>query len=116
MEEFNSPPPQPEDPDISVELVDGTFYQASRDRVLVAILADYPRLLPVLNVSKAGALASELCRALPAHVVFLQKRPSGHHAEPMGAHQQRAAGPGRLKRKAVRIETPSHRYNLELAP
>ena len=43
MKEFNSPSPQPEDPgraldpgleedlDISVELVDGTFYQASCD-------------------------------------------------------------------------------------
>ena len=83
MEEFNSPPPQPEDPgraldpgleedpDISVELVDGTFYQASRDGALVAILADYPGLLPVSNVSKAGALTSELCRTLRTYVVFL---------------------------------------------
>ena len=85
MEELNSPPLQPEDPgraldpgleedpDISVELVDGTFYQASRNDALVAILGDYPGLLPVSNVSKAGALNSELCRALRAHVVFLQK-------------------------------------------
>ena len=117
MKEFNNPSPQPEDPgraldlgleedpDISVELVDGTFYKASRDDALVAILADYTGLLPVSNVSKAGALTSELCRSLRAHVVFLQKRPSGHRAEPAGAYQQRAPGSGRLKRKAVRIET-----------
>ena len=71
MEEFNSPPPQPEDPcraldprleedpDISVELVDGTFYQASCDDTLVAIIADYPGLLPASCVSKAEALTSE---------------------------------------------------------
>ena len=71
MEEFNSPSPQPEDPgrafdprleedpDISVELVDGTFYQASCDGALVAIIVDYPGLLPALRVSKAEALSSE---------------------------------------------------------
>ena len=95
-----------------MELIDGTFYQASRDGTLVAILADYLGLLPVSNVSKAGALNSELCRALSTHVVFLQKWPSGCSAEPTGAHQQRARGSGRLKRKAVRIETPAQRYKL----
>lgn len=89
-----------------MELVDGTFYQASCDGALVAILADYPGPLLVSNVSEAEALNSELCRALSAHVVFLQKRPSGRHAEPTGAHQQRASGPGRHKRKAVRTEMP----------
>ena len=67
MKEFNSPSPQPEDPgraldpgleedsDISVESVNGTFYQASSDGSLVDIIADYPGLLPVLHVSKFGA-------------------------------------------------------------
>ena len=71
MKEFNSPSPQPEDPgraldpgleedpDISVELVDGKFYQASCDGTLVDIIADYPGLLPVSRVSKAEALTSE---------------------------------------------------------
>ena len=71
MEEFNSPSPQPEDPgwaldlgleedrDISMELVDGTFYQASCDGTLVAIIADYLGLLPASRVSKAEALTSE---------------------------------------------------------
>ena len=70
MKEFNSPSPQPEDPgraldpgleedpDISVELVDGTFYQASCDGTLVAIITDYPGLLPASNVSKTRVLTS----------------------------------------------------------
>ena len=71
MEGFNSPSPQPEDsgrafdpgleedPDITVELVNGTFYQASCDGALVAIMADYPGLLPLSRVSKSEALSSE---------------------------------------------------------
>ena len=66
MKEFNSPSPQPEDPgraldpgleedpDIFVEFVDGTFYQASSGGSLVAIIADYPGLLPVSHVSNVG--------------------------------------------------------------
>ena len=65
MREIHSPSPQPEDPDraldpgleedpdISVELVDGTFYQASCDGSSVAIIADYPGLLPASHVSRA---------------------------------------------------------------
>ena len=71
MKEFNSPSPQQEDPgwaldprleddpDISVELVDGTFYQASCDGALAAIIIDYPGLLPASRASKAEALGSE---------------------------------------------------------
>ena len=71
MKEFNSPSPQPEDPgraldpgleedpNISVEHVNGTFYQASYDSTLVAIIVNYPGLLPVSHVSKAGVLTSE---------------------------------------------------------
>ena len=71
MKDVLIPPPQPEDPnraldpgleedqDISMELVDGTFYQASCDGALVAIIADYPGLPPVLNVSKTEVLTSE---------------------------------------------------------
>ena len=42
-----------------MELVDGTFYQASCDGTLLAIIADYPGLLPASRVSKAEALTSE---------------------------------------------------------
>ena len=66
MKEFNSPSPQPEDPgraidpeleedlDISVEFIDGTFYQARSGGSLVAITTDYPGLLPVSRVSNVG--------------------------------------------------------------
>ena len=71
MEGFNNPSSQredpgraldpglEEDPDISVEFVNGTFYQEGCDGSLVAIIADYPGLIPVSHVSKAGALTSE---------------------------------------------------------
>ena len=57
VKEINNPPPQPEDPgrsldptsqedpDISVELIDGVFHQLSEDNALVAITADYPGLI-----------------------------------------------------------------------
>ena len=62
IKDINSPPPQPEDlerfldpasqedPDISVELVDGVFHQLSIDNALVAITADYPGILPASQV------------------------------------------------------------------
>ncbi|XBI65257.1 hypothetical protein VPH35_045146 [Triticum aestivum] len=98
VREINSPPPQPEDlersldpasqedPDISVELIDRVFYQLSSNEALVAITADYPGLLPAS-----------------------QGRPSGRHAEPAATSQQGPARPGRLKRNAVRTETPAQR-------
>ena len=63
IEGIFSPSPQPEDPgraldpglkedpDITVELVNGVFYQASWDGAPVAITIDYPGLLPVSCVS-----------------------------------------------------------------
>ena len=87
VKEFNSPSPQPEDPcraldprleedpDIFMELVDGVFYQESRDDALVAILAYYPGLLLVSNVSKAGALSFELCCTLITCCIFYR---NGH--------------------------------------
>ena len=65
VEGISSPSPQPEnpgraydlgleeDPDITMELVNGTFYQASCDGALVAIIADYPGPLPASRVSQA---------------------------------------------------------------
>ena len=64
VKEINSPPPQPEDPgrsldpasqedpDLSVELIDGVFHQLSKDNALVAITTDYPGLLPASQVTK----------------------------------------------------------------
>ena len=42
-----------------MELVNGTFYQASCDGASVAIIANYPELLPASCVSKAETLSSE---------------------------------------------------------
>ena len=67
VKDINSHPPQPEDPersldpdseedpDISVELIDGVFYQLSKDNTLVAIMADYPGLTPASQVTETGA-------------------------------------------------------------
>ena len=64
VKEINNPPPQPEDPgrsldpasqedpDLSVELIDGVFHQLSKDNGLVGITADYPGLLPASQVTE----------------------------------------------------------------
>ena len=63
IEGISSPSPQPEgperaldpgleeDPDMTVELVNGIFYRASCDGASVAISVDYPGLLPMSRVS-----------------------------------------------------------------
>ncbi len=73
MEGIESPTPQPEDPgrsldpasgedpDITVELIDGVFHQLSIDNALVAITADYPGLCPASQVSTTEALTPLLC-------------------------------------------------------
>ena len=79
VEGIFSPSPQPEDlgraldpgfeedPDITVELVNGVFYQAICDGASVAIIADYPGLLPVSRVSQTKNPI--LRRALPLGIV-----------------------------------------------
>ena len=52
-ERFLDPTSQ-EDPDISVELIDGVFHQLSKDNTLVAITADYLRLIPASQVIETG--------------------------------------------------------------
>ena len=64
VRDINRPPPQPEDPerfldltsqddpDISVELIDGVFHQLSIDNALVAITANYPGILPASQVTE----------------------------------------------------------------
>ena len=68
VKDTNSRPPEPEDPerslnpdskedlDISVELIDGVFHQLSKDNTLVAITADYPGLIPTSQVTETGVL------------------------------------------------------------
>ena len=47
-------PASEEDPDISVELINGVFHQLSKDNTLVAITADYPGLIPASQVTETG--------------------------------------------------------------
>jgi len=82
VKEINSPAPQPEDlersldpdsqedPDLCVELVDGVFHQLSKDNSLVAITADYPGLLPASKVTKTEVPVFS-CFIL--HVVYQQR-------------------------------------------
>ena len=68
VEKIHSPPPQPEDPersldptseedpDIKVELIDGVFHQLSIDNALVAITADYAGMFPASPVTVTEAL------------------------------------------------------------
>ena len=68
VEDIQSPPPQPEDsewsldlaseedPDIKVELNDGVFHQLSIDNALVAITADYPGIFPASQVTVTKVL------------------------------------------------------------
>ena len=101
VKDISSPPSQPvdpgrsldpasqEDPDISVELIDGVFHQLSKDNALVAITADYPGLI----------LASQKWEA-----------------EPAATSQRGAAGPRGQKRGAVRSEAPTQRYGAPPYP
>ena len=69
VKEINNPPPQPEDPgrsldpasredpDLSVELIDGVFHKLSKDNAFVAIMADYPGLLPASQVTETEVSA-----------------------------------------------------------
>ena len=116
MKEFNSPSPQPEDPgraldpgleedpDVPVELVDGTFYQASCDGTLVAIIADYPGLLPASRVSKAEALTFEgdsffIPSLMHKYLIFIEatigmrrRAPGGSLAKGIQARQTQEEG------------------------
>ena len=100
-----------------MELIDRTFYQLSCDDAMVAIIADYPGLLPASHVRKTGVPTSEKDPFYALHLSYtydvLQGRPSGRDAEPIVTHQQGTPKPGRLKRKAVRTETPTQRYDTE---
>ena len=56
-------PASREDPDITVELIDGVFHQLSIDNALVAITADYPGLSPASQVSTTEVLTPLLFNA-----------------------------------------------------
>ena len=118
MKGFNSPSPQPEDPgraldprleeypDISVEFVDGIFYQASSDGSLVAIVADYPRLLPVSHVSNVKLPKGFLCFAVPYDRTPCFYRNSGRDAvqNPRGPLSKRRLDKVGLKGRRLGVE------------
>ena len=72
-----------------MELIDGVFHQLRKDNALVAIKADYPRLIPAS-----------------------QKR----EADPAATSQRGAAGPHGPKRSAVRTEASVQRYGTPPYP
>ena len=90
MKEVHGPSPQSEntdraldpgleeDSDTFVELTDRTFYQLSCDDAMVAIIADYPRLLPASHVSKSRVPTSEkdpfFCTSPTAHIWCLTRK------------------------------------------
>ena len=101
IKEINNPPPQPEDPgrsldpdsqedpDLSVDLIEGVFHQLSKDNAPVAITTDYPGLIPAS-----------------------QKR----EAELAATSQRGAAGPRGQKRGAVQTGASAQRYGAPPYP
>ncbi len=60
------------------------------------------------NSGDDGRLSHHISISIPLYIL-----PSGRHAQPAVTRQQGAPKPGRLKRKAVRTETPPQRYDTE---
>ena len=114
IKDINSRPPQPEDPersldpdsqedpDLCVELVDGVFHQLSRDNTLVAIMADYPGLYPASQVLVIEVLTPLVLPCLFLTTVYddvVQEAPLGREAEPAAADHQRPVRTSGLKRR-----------------
>ena len=130
VKDITSHPPQPEDPersldpdseedpDISVELIDGVFHQLSRDNALVAIIADYPGLIPASQVIEAGAftllegISLFMDSSCSDSNRVLQGRFPRREADPAAAGQRGATGPRGAKRNIIRTEVPEQRYNV----
>ena len=124
MREVHNPSPQledpyraldpglEEDPDIFVELVDMTFYQASCDGALVAIVADYPGLLPASHVNKAETISSKedpfLTPCLIPKISYFC-RDDHRNAAPSPWGLVGKGRPDRVGLRGRRLE-PKHRY------
>ena len=83
-----------------MEFVNGTFYQASSGGSLVAIIADYPGMLPMSHVGNVGVPTFRkdyfiLPYLMITRCVFVETT-VGHRAEPAGASQQEAPRQRRL--------------------
>src|SRR4051812_22390966 len=129
VKDIDSRPPQPEDPershnpdseedpDITVELIDGVFHQLSKDNTLIAITADYPGLIPASQVIENRAFYSLKRDSILIYSGasngnrILQGRFPRQEAEPAAAGQQGAVGPRGVKGNVIRTEIPAQRYN-----
>ena len=87
-----------------MELEKGVFYQTSYDGTEVAIMADYPSLLPASYVSTQETSPP---KELPHYTspIALSRAPKGRrsarHATPEASHKRATLAPGRSsKRKA----------------
>ena len=100
-------------------LVEGVFYQASYDGTEVAIIADYPGLLPASDVSHQEKSSSkEFPRtASPAALFRASKgRRSARHATPGATPKREAPAPSKAFERKVNEDTtgPStKRYGFE---
>ena len=93
-----------EDPDIFVVLAEGVFYQASYDGTEVAIIADYPGLLPASHVSNQEKPPSkEFPRtASPTALSHASKgRRSARHATPGMTPRRAAPAPSKASKRKV---------------
>ena len=101
-----------------MELIDGVFHQLSRDVTLVAIVADYPGLIPASQVTEAGAstllegvliLRDSDCSDSNR---VLQGRFPRQEANPATVSQRRTVRPRGANRNVIRTEVPEPRYSL----
>ena len=105
-----------------MELGEGVFYQASYDGTEVAIIADYPGLLPTLHVSNKETcpLREFPLSALPTALCYaLKGRRSARHAAPEAMRKKTTSTKGKpSKRKANRdmAEPSLKRYGFKYAP
>ena len=101
-----------------MELIDGVFHQLSKDNALVAIIADYPGLIPASQVIDAGAFT-----LLEGISLFMdsgcsdsnrvsQGRFLRQEANPAVASQRGTVRPRGSNRSVIRTEVPEPRYNV----
>ena len=133
-EGIHSPTPQPEDhnrdldpgfeedPNIFVELEDGVFYQMSYDGTEMAIIADYPGLLPASHVSdqETPSLKELPHYTSPAALFCAAKgrRPTPQRS-PEASPRRAAPAPSKSSKRKANDNTAEHsskRYGLSLMP
>ena len=136
IEGFYSPAPHPkdhnreldpkfeEDPDICVVLAEGVFYETSYDGTEVAIIADYPGLLPASHISDPNTpYSKEISPSfLPTALSCAQKgKGSARRTTPRVPSKRASPTPGEPSKRKANEDTAvpsSKRYesaNLHLS-